>query len=438
MAAELDRDGRDEDALHLVAVRGNEVVGTCRLLMAAEVARLGRLVVASDQRRQGIGRGAGGRRVRQRRRCRCPAGRPQRADPRHRRVRVAGLHRPWRAVSGGRDRSTCGWSATLPEVRIDPISGRKTIVAGDRATRPGRRPARRSAGAAGPRHRPLRRRPRGPHAARAVGLRPGGGPPDSPGWTVRVVPNLYPALDPASPEPPRVAAARPVLRRARHRGARGDRQRARAGDLAVAAAGRAGGQRDGGLARADARARRRGLRAPDRQRAPRGGRLAAPHPRTAVRAGVRARRRRARARALRRLRDAHGAPTCWGTWWRRRSSCASGWWRSTTRRCCWRPTASRLPFQLMVAPRRPRDALRGRGAVRGRAAARGPQPPGAAPGGGAAAEPVGAHRAARGRALLLAHRHRPPPGAHRRAGARGWPVPQRRCAGEPRSELREC
>ena len=31
-------------------------------------------------------------------------------------------------------------------------------------------------------------------------VRPGGGPPDSPGWTVRVVPNLYPAL-PAEPSP---------------------------------------------------------------------------------------------------------------------------------------------------------------------------------------------------------------------------------------------
>jgi UDPglucose--hexose-1-phosphate uridylyltransferase len=28
-------------------------------------------------------------------------------------------------------------------------------------------------------------------------VRPGGGPADSPGWTVRVVPNLYPALTPA-------------------------------------------------------------------------------------------------------------------------------------------------------------------------------------------------------------------------------------------------
>jgi UDPglucose--hexose-1-phosphate uridylyltransferase len=36
-------------------------------------------------------------------------------------------------------------------------------------------------------------------------VRPGGGPPDSPGWRVRVVPNLYPALSDDSPDPPRDA-----------------------------------------------------------------------------------------------------------------------------------------------------------------------------------------------------------------------------------------
>jgi UDPglucose--hexose-1-phosphate uridylyltransferase len=33
-------------------------------------------------------------------------------------------------------------------------------------------------------------------------VRPGGGEPDTPGWRVRVVPNLFPALDPASEDPP--------------------------------------------------------------------------------------------------------------------------------------------------------------------------------------------------------------------------------------------
>ena len=36
-------------------------------------------------------------------------------------------------------------------------------------------------------------------------IRPGGGPPDSPGWRVRVVPNLYPALSDDAPDPPREA-----------------------------------------------------------------------------------------------------------------------------------------------------------------------------------------------------------------------------------------
>ncbi len=53
---DADRDGHDHEALHLVAVdpRG-EVLGTCRLLVVDGVARLGRLVVAREARRRGIG-----------------------------------------------------------------------------------------------------------------------------------------------------------------------------------------------------------------------------------------------------------------------------------------------------------------------------------------------------------------------------------------------
>jgi UDPglucose--hexose-1-phosphate uridylyltransferase len=80
--------------------------------------------------------------------------------------------------------------------------------------------------------------------------------------------------------------------------------------------------------------------------------------------------------------------------------------RSTTRRCCSRPTPRRLPYQLMLVPRRPRMRFEDDG------------PTGAAMlhdalrrlarrfGAGAAAEPVDPHRAPRRRALLLAHRHR--------------------------------
>ena len=51
---EADRDGRDPESTHIVAVAGGRVVGTCRLLFRAEVARLGRLAVESGDRGQGV------------------------------------------------------------------------------------------------------------------------------------------------------------------------------------------------------------------------------------------------------------------------------------------------------------------------------------------------------------------------------------------------
>src|SRR4051794_16224826 len=89
----------------------------------------------------------------------------------------------------------------MPEVRVDPLTGLRTIVAGERATRPG-------AGLTAPPPDPVDpetdpfleghedRTPPEVYAAR-----PGGGAPDTPGWTVRVVPNLYPALAPDAPDP---------------------------------------------------------------------------------------------------------------------------------------------------------------------------------------------------------------------------------------------
>jgi UDPglucose--hexose-1-phosphate uridylyltransferase len=84
----------------------------------------------------------------------------------------------------------------LPELRIDPLSGHKTIIAGERSSRPGGEPR-----CAPPEPIDRERDPfaeghedRTPPELQAV--RPPGGPPDSPGWTVRVVPNMYPALRP--------------------------------------------------------------------------------------------------------------------------------------------------------------------------------------------------------------------------------------------------
>ena len=51
-----DLDGRDDEALHLVAVDGaGTVVGTCRLLVDGPTLKLGRMAVAVPSRRQGIG-----------------------------------------------------------------------------------------------------------------------------------------------------------------------------------------------------------------------------------------------------------------------------------------------------------------------------------------------------------------------------------------------
>jgi predicted GNAT family N-acyltransferase len=51
-----DQDGRDAEATHVVAVEDGRVVGTCRLLLRGNVARLGRLAVEPDLRRSGVAR----------------------------------------------------------------------------------------------------------------------------------------------------------------------------------------------------------------------------------------------------------------------------------------------------------------------------------------------------------------------------------------------
>ncbi len=50
-----DRDGRDAEALHLVAVEEDRLVGTCRVIVAAGVGRLGRMAVEPELRGRGLG-----------------------------------------------------------------------------------------------------------------------------------------------------------------------------------------------------------------------------------------------------------------------------------------------------------------------------------------------------------------------------------------------
>jgi predicted GNAT family N-acyltransferase len=51
---ELEIDGLDDEATHLVAVRDGTVVATCRLLAHGATVHLGRLAVDASARRQGI------------------------------------------------------------------------------------------------------------------------------------------------------------------------------------------------------------------------------------------------------------------------------------------------------------------------------------------------------------------------------------------------
>jgi UDPglucose--hexose-1-phosphate uridylyltransferase len=85
---------------------------------------------------------------------------------------------------------------------VDPLTGLRIIVAGERAARPGGGPA-----------APSPSEPIDPegdpflegHEARTppelYAVRSEGGASDGPGWSVRVVPNLYPALGPEAPAP---------------------------------------------------------------------------------------------------------------------------------------------------------------------------------------------------------------------------------------------
>jgi UDPglucose--hexose-1-phosphate uridylyltransferase len=87
----------------------------------------------------------------------------------------------------------------LPEVRVDPLSGLRSIIASDRAQRPGGGLQISAPDPIDPETDPFLEghEDRTPPELHRVG----GGEPDGPGWTVRVVPNLYPALTLDGPDP---------------------------------------------------------------------------------------------------------------------------------------------------------------------------------------------------------------------------------------------
>jgi UDPglucose--hexose-1-phosphate uridylyltransferase len=82
----------------------------------------------------------------------------------------------------------------VPELRIDPLSGLRTIVAGSRADRPGGGFRVEPAPPLDPDDDPFLEGHEERTPPEVWALRPDGGEADGPGWTVRVVPNRYPAL----------------------------------------------------------------------------------------------------------------------------------------------------------------------------------------------------------------------------------------------------
>jgi UDPglucose--hexose-1-phosphate uridylyltransferase len=92
----------------------------------------------------------------------------------------------------------------LPELRIDPLSGLRVIVAGERGERPGAWQEAPGRTPLDPDTDPFREGHEDRTPPEVFAVRPGGGEPDTPGWRVRVVPNKFPALEEGgalSPDP---------------------------------------------------------------------------------------------------------------------------------------------------------------------------------------------------------------------------------------------
>lgn len=90
----------------------------------------------------------------------------------------------------------------MSELRTDPLSGRQTIVAAGRADRPGALAEVGPPAAIDPDDDPFLGGHEGRTPPELHAVRPDGSAPDSPGWTVRVVPNRWPLAGPGAPDPP--------------------------------------------------------------------------------------------------------------------------------------------------------------------------------------------------------------------------------------------
>jgi UDPglucose--hexose-1-phosphate uridylyltransferase len=90
----------------------------------------------------------------------------------------------------------------VPELRTDPLTGLKTIVAAERAGRPNAGLQADPLPALEVEKDPFAEGHEDRTPPEVYAIRPDGGEPDTPGWLVRVVPNLYPAVSPDGEDPP--------------------------------------------------------------------------------------------------------------------------------------------------------------------------------------------------------------------------------------------
>ena len=93
----------------------------------------------------------------------------------------------------------------MNELRVDPLTGLKSIIAAARATRPGGGLRVEPPDPIDPAGDPFAPGHEDQTPPELYALRPDGRPENGPGWSVRVVPNLYPALTPDAVEPERHA-----------------------------------------------------------------------------------------------------------------------------------------------------------------------------------------------------------------------------------------
>jgi UDPglucose--hexose-1-phosphate uridylyltransferase len=97
----------------------------------------------------------------------------------------------------------------MPEIRIDPLTGDRVIVAGERSKRPGGAPTCDPPQRIDQESDPFAEGHEDRTPPELIALRSPDSVPDSPGWSVRVVPNMYPALGPEEGEGGAGAAAEP-------------------------------------------------------------------------------------------------------------------------------------------------------------------------------------------------------------------------------------